>query len=228
MTLAMTLAAIAVWFSPSAAIFLQYDRYALAAGQWHRLLTCQWTHFSWSHFLWDTGAFALLGSICELRSRGKFVMCVVVSAVLIPAAIWIFQPHVEIFRGLSGIDSALFALLAIDMLRSQTRPGGRVGLAAGIGLLLALSLVKIAIEVVTGKTVFVDSAAAGMTPLPLAHLLGAIAGIFCAVIRFIWRADVLVRRLNPRRLRTAALQAHHFPRNALPPNESKIGHAHFG
>jgi hypothetical protein len=40
---------------------------------------------------------------------------------------------------------------------------------------------KVAFEMVTGGTLFVDSTAAGMTPVPLAHIVGGLVGLACGL-----------------------------------------------
>jgi hypothetical protein len=42
---------------------------------------------------------------------------------------------------------------------------------------------KIAFEMATGQTVFVDSANAGFTPLPGVHVVGAMVGLFVWAVR---------------------------------------------
>ncbi len=94
---------------------------------------------------------------------------------LVPAAVWIFLPGMERYRGLSGLDSAFFALLAAEVLREKWREGRRLWALAVLAAALAFAG-KIAWELATGTAVFVDSAAAGMVPVPLAHLVGAACG----------------------------------------------------
>jgi rhomboid family GlyGly-CTERM serine protease len=174
-TLLLSMAALAVWVTPGAASALQYVRAAPAGGQWWRFFTCHWAHFSMDHLLWDVGTFTLLGTICERRNRAALMACIGISAALIPAVLWIYLPRVQTYRGLSGIDSALFILVAVDLLRAQAGRGRRA-LVMGIVLLLVLFIGKIAFESFSGRTVFVDSASAQMVPVPLAHLVGALAG----------------------------------------------------
>jgi rhomboid family GlyGly-CTERM serine protease len=179
-TLLMSAAAIAIWWAQSTTSHLQYDRSALAAGEWWRIFTCHWTHFSADHLAWDVGAFALLGAICEARSRARFMTCVGLAAALIPAAIWILLPQMQIYRGLSGIGSAVFVLLAVDLLRSQHQIGARGEIRTGAVVVLALFIAKIVVETLSGRTVFVKSTTE-MTPVPIAHLVGAAVGGLCSV-----------------------------------------------
>jgi hypothetical protein len=105
-----------------------------------------------------------------------------VTAVLIPLALWCIWPAMSTYRGLSGIDSALFALLAaINVKRAQAaRQWWWVG---ALGLVCLAFAGKVTYELVTGDTLFVDSHAAQMTPVPLAHGIGAAAGVVAGLAK---------------------------------------------
>jgi rhomboid family GlyGly-CTERM serine protease len=198
-SLAAVLAAVVIQLLPGAAEAFQYERAAVAAGEWWRVLTCHWTHFSFDHFLWDVLVLAFLGALCELRSRKAFLACVAGAAVGIPLAVHAWRPGLATYRGLSGIDAALFALLAVLVLR-ESLARGRRGWAAASGIAFLAFAAKIAFEMATATTVFVDSSAAGMVPVPLAHMIGAGAGLLTAALP----APALRSRANRRRPVTAA------------------------
>ncbi|MFQ5654950.1 MAG: rhombosortase [Planctomycetota bacterium] len=177
---AAVLAAALVALLPDAAEALQYDRVAIAAGEWWRVVTCHWTHLSVDHLIWDAAALGILGWLCERRDPRAFRWCLFSAACAIPLAIAIAAPELRHYRGLSGIDSALFMMLAVGIIRDAS-PGAAGGGASrprarAAGLLVLLFLAKVIYEVATASTLFVDSAAAGMVPVPLAHLVGAAVG----------------------------------------------------
>jgi rhomboid family GlyGly-CTERM serine protease len=153
----------------------QYDRAAIGAGQIWRLLTCHLVHCNWEHLFWDAAVFAGLGTLCERRGRSAWAACCVLSSVTIPLAIMAFQPGITWYRGLSGIDTALFVWLAIDIAGQRWAMRDWTSLA-GIGGLLVGLLGKTGYEALSGATIFVDSSAAGFIAVPLAHLIGALVG----------------------------------------------------
>jgi len=167
--------------APPVAAWLQFDRSAHQAGQWWRLLTCHLTHWSAEHLLWDVLVFVVAGASCEIASRRRFVLAIVASAVLIPLSVWKLAPDLQTYRGLSGIDAALIVLLATTTIRAQWAQRRWAG-AAGTVVLLGLFGAKTLYEQVTGQGMFVDAAAAGFVPVPLAHAVGAMAGLVAAVI----------------------------------------------
>jgi len=159
---------------------LQLDRTLVAAGEWWRIVTCHFTHWSPDHFAWDFMMFALLGGACEVTSRRRTLITLGISAVVIPLAVLLWQPQLQTYRGLSGLDSALFGLLAVDLLWEKLAESDRRSIAA-IGLLIVAFIAKTGFETITGSAVFADSARGGFVPVPLAHLIGFLVGALTSV-----------------------------------------------
>lgn len=160
----------------------EFNRAALAEGQLWRLLTGHFTHFNAEHLRWDVLTFILLGAVVEFRSRRQLVMGLASAGLAISVGIWWLQPQFANYRGLSGLDSALFALVACQLIVYAQRHHDRLllalGLCAGAGF-----LAKTAYELIAGQPVFLPTSA-DFVPVPLAHLLGALAvGISGYVIR---------------------------------------------
>jgi rhomboid family GlyGly-CTERM serine protease len=181
-TLCASLAACAIFALPNVAPLLQYDVASIHHGQLWRMLTCHVTHWSPSHLFWSGLAFLVLGAMCELRDRGRFLLCCVSSALLISLSLWWMLPAVTTYRGLSGIDSALFTLAAVTISRDSRRDGRR-GIVMAVAATLIAFAGKIIFELCTTRGVFVDTAAAGFVPVPLAHLMGAVVGAACGFFR---------------------------------------------
>lgn len=154
---------------------LQYDRVALTGGQFWLAITGHLSHWSPDHLLWDLLVFVVLGTMVELRSRRGFTLCLSISAALISTTLWFWQQDMDFYRGLSGIDSALFGFTALWMARericSKDHKGAAIILLAGIAFLL-----KIVYEIYTLQAVFASSAGI-FTPVPMAHLTGCLVGI---------------------------------------------------
>jgi len=155
---------------------LQYDRAAILSGQVYRLLTCHWTHWGNEHLAWDAATFLILGIACERRSRPRSIAALLLALKIVPAGMLMLLPALRFYRGLSALDCTFFALLAMDVLRDSIRARRRLWSVA-VALFFSGFITKTCIEVFTGRSVFVDSAAAGFAPVPLAHLLGVAAGL---------------------------------------------------
>lgn len=175
MLLALLGMAVVAWATPLAGEAWEYDREAILNGEWGRLLTGHLTHWNFDHLFWDAVTFLLLGVACMWRSVGRTVATLLGSAAAISASLLLFQPEMATYRGLSGLDSALFTLLAAMIWRESQRDGrwklGAVAITAG-----AAFLAKAAYESAMGTTLFVDSSAAGFIPLASAHLIGGAVG----------------------------------------------------
>jgi len=174
LTLFLGALALFVFGQPGWAEVLEFNRAALAQGELWRLFTGHLTHFSADHLKWDLAVFVALGSLVELRSRRHFIGCVAGSALLISLGVCWLQPQFVNYRGLSGIDSALFGYIALDILK-LARAEGRHGPAIAAVVAMTLFLAKIVFELVTGRAFFVESDTA-FIPVPLAHLIGALVG----------------------------------------------------
>jgi rhomboid family GlyGly-CTERM serine protease len=166
--------------APGLTGLLQYDRGAVAAGQVWRLLTWHWTHWSTDHLFWDGLAFVVLGVCCERLGRGRTLACLGLAVLTVSAATLAARPDLNLCRGLSGIDAALFGLASVLAVRAAWARGARGQLLATGGLLAGFAG-KIAFEALTGSTVFVASARAGMVAMPLAHCVGFVSGALVGV-----------------------------------------------
>lgn len=175
-TAVLTLLAIGIWLVPGVSELLEYRRGAIASGEFWRAVTGHLTHWNADHLLWDALMFAVLGALVERTSRRAFVLTCALSAAAISATLWFCRPGLELYRGLSGIDSALFVFQAGWLVREALREK-RHAAALLPTVALAGFVAKIGYELATGATLFVDSAAAGFAPLPLAHVIGAATGL---------------------------------------------------
>ena len=168
---------------PSVTLWLQYDRLSITTGEWWRFLTGHWTHVSDDHLVWDVVMFVVLGALCESTSRVRYAVCIAGAAVLIPLMLWVACPDLQTYRGLSGIDSALFALLATVLIQQEWR-AQRWAWVVPLTVVCLAFFAKIGYEWVTGHTLFVDSRSGAMIPIPLAHGVGAGIGVIVGLVRF--------------------------------------------
>ncbi len=176
-SLTLFLVAILVFLWPRLTSLFQYDRAAVLGGELWRVLTCQWTHWNFSHVVWDALVFLALGALCEQVCRATVIACVAVSAVLIPIAGALALPQMHYYRGLSGLDSALFVLLAVQLIRMNRSRDRVIATAAAAGL--GAFALKTVYECVTGSIIFVQPEFL-FTPVPLAHIVGGAIGLVIA------------------------------------------------
>lgn len=180
LSLWFSLLAVLVWLVPGFPDAFQFARTELGSGEIWRVVTGHWAHWNADHLMWDVVVFAVFGGLVECRSRAGFTGVVVGSAMAISAALWCAAPEFEYYRGLSGIDSALFAAFFARLLIGAWRD--RSLLSGAVPVLALLGFVgKSVFELTTGSTVFVSDDA--FTAVPLAHLAGAAVGVAVAGVQ---------------------------------------------
>lgn len=156
-----------VFFRPSLGALLIFDRDAIAAGEWWRLLTGNLVHLSGMHLSLDLAALLLIGTIVELRSDGYAGFLYLAAAALVGIAVYLAAQELRYFGGLSGIATAALVYLCLDGMRE---PGGRRRLCQ-FGLTLALA--KIGFEFGAGLSLIGTWEAQSFVPVPVSHLAGA-------------------------------------------------------
>jgi rhomboid family GlyGly-CTERM serine protease len=171
-TLALALFAGVVLGSQGLSAVLIYDRELLARGQLWRAWTGHVVHYGSSHLLWDLVVLVPAGCWLESRwpkaARRFYLACpLVISAVL-----FVFDPELVRYAGLSGLATGVLVLLAGSHLGS--RDDGRRWLWVGV---LVLVTAKLAHEFISGAPLVVSDLGGNVRSVPLAHLVGAVCGI---------------------------------------------------
>lgn len=146
----------------------------------HALFTCHFLHHGAVHAMWNGLALLLTGLVAERAgpsARRALALASLLSLPLIPLAVAALAPELHTYRGASGLASAWFvvALLATWRTRGEGRSRAVVALA------LLLFAAKLTGELAFEAHWFVDDAAAGFTSVPLAHAVGALAGVLASM-----------------------------------------------
>jgi rhomboid family GlyGly-CTERM serine protease len=165
---------VAVQCSPNAQALLQFDRSAIVAGQWWRLLTGNFVHYGWYHLLANLGTFAALCWMAVHRSRAVAAV-VLLSALAIGIAVFVGAQEITVYRGVSGVDCALLAWVLV-LIAAEDR-GWR---AAGWMGVLAAVAIKSGFEAVTGHVLLPTSAPAGVAVVGVTHVAGIAGGALAA------------------------------------------------
>lgn len=158
---------------PGGGTLLQYDRVRVADGEAWRLLTGQMVHWTAQMAVADLAVLLVLGLWLELEGRRRAAACALgLGALLVAAGIQLLRPDLILYRGSSGLASALFVLTCLEALRPPARLSSR--LLAACALLLFAA--KIAVEMMTGHPLFAGDLPQAVDAVPLVHLLGGLAG----------------------------------------------------
>jgi rhomboid family GlyGly-CTERM serine protease len=148
----------------------RYERAAVAAGQWWRLITCHVVHLDVTHALLNSVGLALLWALFarEYRVR-QWLLAMAASALSIATGFWFFSTHLQWYVGASALLHGVFACGCAALIRKRDR----VGVIAGI-----VFVAKLAWEQWHGPLPF-ERAEQVVT---ISHLYGAIGGALAGVL----------------------------------------------
>jgi rhomboid family GlyGly-CTERM serine protease len=153
---------------------MSIDFKSITVADLHRAGTCHLLHWSLNHLLWDLGMFTTLGAIAEVHIPRRYRWTLLLSALLIPAGAMWHHPEMETYRGLSGIDTALFGLIVADLLGRRLMERDWKS-AVWFSLLLVGLMGKMLAETLSESNLFVSDTS--FVPVPMAHLIGAVIGL---------------------------------------------------
>ena len=148
------------------AVFI-YDRVAILHGEWWRLWTGHWVHFSFSHLAWDLAVVLAAGAWLERLRPGLLVRLAVIGAPLSSVGLLGLTPDMQRYGGLSGLAMGTVTLLALTQLESR-----RSGRGWWIGLLVLVAA-KIIFDATHSGSLLSRFEASLYQTSVAAHILGA-------------------------------------------------------
>jgi rhomboid family GlyGly-CTERM serine protease len=157
----------------------RYDRDALAAGEYWRLVSGHLVHLGWGHLWPNLAALAVIGLLFEGTLRSvDWLITALVAAGAIDAGLFFFEPGVRWYVGLSGVLHGFVVAGAFELLLRRQALGA---------ILAAAVAAKIVFEQAVGPVPF-TAASVGGPVIVAAHLYGAAGGLLAAVAaRFVRR-----------------------------------------
>jgi rhomboid family GlyGly-CTERM serine protease len=161
----------------------RYDRAGLADGQYWRLLTGHLLHLGWGHLWPNLVALTIIGALFDdVLDRFAWAAIAIGAAVAIDGGLYLFDPQVDWYVGLSGVLHGLVTGGALALALAGQRLGG---------WLLAGVCAKLVFEQLAGPLPF-TAAATGGPVIVAAHLYGGAGGLV---------ASAAVSRMRHRRSR---------------------------
>lgn len=165
------------WLGPRTHAALRYERPALAAGEWWRLLSAHLVHLDLGHLLMNLAGLLVIWWLYAADARLRdWALVALGSALAIGLGLWFLEPSVLWYVGLSGVLHGLWAGGGVAAF-------GRWPLESAVTL--ALLAGKLLLEGMHGAL----STGLGST-LPVvtsAHAFGALGGFAVALALRLWR-----------------------------------------
>jgi len=106
--------ALSIQLNPAWRDGLLYQRSAVAGGEVWRAWTGQLVHFGWPHFIADAGLFLILGWMLEQKHRRFTLTALGLMPPFISAMLYLFDPGMESYGGLSAVNLGLLLFLALQ------------------------------------------------------------------------------------------------------------------
>ncbi|MGB0581930.1 MAG: rhombosortase [Limisphaerales bacterium] len=172
-TLAIVVVVVVIHALPAAESVLQYDRLHIEQGEYWRLFTCHWCHASAPHLFWNTMLVVIAGGILERQSGPEFRRTLVLSILALGPLLYAFLPEMATYVGLSGLAAGLVAAVTTKGLMQRDRD---VWIWVTIAFLMGG---KIIYESFDPRLLLANSTS--HRSVPLAHLVGIIAGLTATV-----------------------------------------------
>jgi rhomboid family GlyGly-CTERM serine protease len=148
---------------------LSYQRTAIAAGEWWRVLTAHFVHLDANHALLNTLGLVLMWALfARDYSPLRWLAIYLVAALAISLGLFVFDPQIEWYVGASGALHGVMAAGTLAHLRRRDLDGW---------ILAVFILAKLSYEQVAGSMPFAGTA----NTLVDAHLYGAIGGLALAL-----------------------------------------------
>ena len=158
--------------------WLAFERDAIRDGEVWRIITGHLVHLGWPHFALNAAGLALVWTLVGSAYKpAGWLLIIFTSIAAIDLGLWIFNPQLQWYVGLSG---ALHGVLAAGLMMSCRQP--RIERT----ILSLLLLCKLAWEQFNGPLPGSEGSSGGHVVVD-AHLYGAIGGMLAGLLTWLIR-----------------------------------------
>jgi rhomboid family GlyGly-CTERM serine protease len=151
-------------------LYLHIER--VKEGEYWRVISAHFTHYSWIHCLSNiVGLFLLIGIFSHSQQRMRWLLATTVICIAISSGLILFSTQLDWYLGFSGVLTGLFAYAAIKSLNKNT-------LISTI-ILITLST-YVVIQLFEGELIS-STILINLKASSYAHAYGFIAGVLFAI-----------------------------------------------
>jgi rhomboid family GlyGly-CTERM serine protease len=190
-TLAICAVAAVVFGAPQLEAALVYNREAIGQGELWRLVTGNLVHLSGGHLVRDLIAFSIAGALIENGCDRHFPLLCLASGVLIGAVLYLVEPHLLVYGGMSGIVTAAVTYLCLNGFGER---GAYRWLCLGVLLCLAT---KTGVEMGGRASFFAATLPNEFVVVPASHAVGAATAVLVFALANWWSGVNRIRLRRP-------------------------------
>lgn len=162
---------------------LTLTRESIGEHQYTRIFTAHLVHWDLNHLIWDLIPFVVLGFVSVRMNPKLTFLNVGLSMLLISVGFIYFETDLNSYRGLSGIDSALFTSMVIYWAMICMQRKQFLISSLSVALLIGF-IAKSMYEFATGNTLFADNSNGLYVAVASAHLIGGLVGVVTGMLIF--------------------------------------------
>lgn len=166
-TLLLCSIATVVFFLPSIGTILIYDRKSILGGEWWRLITGNFVHYTVAHLTFDVAALLVVGTILEQQCNRYLWLVYFTAGTAIGLVVYFVLPELRYYGGLSGIVTAAIVYLCMSGINKLC------DLRWLYLSVLVLVAIKIGVEFSSGTSLLVSMESQPFVSVPESHLAGA-------------------------------------------------------
>jgi rhomboid family GlyGly-CTERM serine protease len=184
---------VAIFCIPGGSALLEWNRAAIASGEFWRILSGHLTHFTAQHLFWDLATFLALSAWALRGSWRRWAAAVLASAAAISGVVYLALPRMMVYRGLSGVDYGVLGVIVGSALASAiaTRKWSHILLAAS-GLIAFGA--KCTWELCSGVAPFAGDMGVGVSSVLAAHWVGFAVGVAAGAAPTGWVGGIPARK----------------------------------
>ncbi len=156
----------------TALAWLRFDREGISAGEIWRLVSGHFVHLGWPHFALNATGMALVWYLVgDAFDTRRWLLISVVCVLTMDTGLWVFDPDLQWYVGLSGL---LHGILAAGLVARLSHPDKEAL------VLMLLLLGKLAWEQFSGPLPGSEETAGGPVVVD-SHLFGSLGGVLAAI-----------------------------------------------
>ena len=158
---------------------LVFNREAINAQEWWRLLSGNFTHANFPHLALNVaGLWVLLFLFSHTFNHTVFVISIIMLCFIVGISLYLFNPQLVFYYGFSGV---LYGLFIIGSAQALLKKDGFTGISV-----LFVTLGKVIWDSINGGS----ETSADLIGMPVAtdaHLYGVIGGIFISLVLVLYQ-----------------------------------------